>query len=91
MASSKYAEHELHEILNEVIDRGYGVIPIAKLWRLLGKGNRAVGTWRALLDEWVEAKEGNQRDSLNICEIRGEHILLTTVATDRATVWAQEE
>ena len=91
MASSKYAQHELHEILNEVADIGYAVIRISKMFRLLGKGNRAAGTWRALLDEWEESREGNERSKLNISEIPGDYILLTTVASVRATERAQEE
>jgi hypothetical protein len=90
MASSKYAEYELYEILNDVFDKGYAVVYISKLWRLLGKGSRAAGTWRALLDAWEESREGNQRSSLHICELPGEYILITKGSTERATAWAGE-
>jgi hypothetical protein len=90
MASSKYAEYELHELLNEVCDKGYAVIYISKLWRLLGKGNRAVGTWRSLLDEWTDAREGNKRKGLHISELPGEYILLTKEKTEPVYSWAQE-
>jgi hypothetical protein len=90
MASSKQAEYELSELLNEVFDKGYLVIYISKLWRLLGKGSRAAGTWKALLEAWEEAREGNKRDALHICEIPGEYILITKVATEPAIVWAGE-
>jgi len=90
MASSKYAEYELSELLNEVFDKGYVVLYISKLWRLLGKGSRAAGTWKALLDAWEESRDGNKRDGLHICEIPGEYILLSKCATEPATAWAQE-
>jgi hypothetical protein len=88
--ASRHAEYELSELLNEVFDRGYGVFYISKLWRLLGKGSRAAGTWKALLDAWEESREGNKRNGLYICEMPGEYILLSKVATDKAVVWAGE-
>jgi hypothetical protein len=87
---SKYADYELSELLNDVNDKGYVVIYIGKLWRLLGKGNRAAGTWRTLLDAWEEAREGNKRNSLHICEIPGDYILISRVATEPAKNWAGE-
>ena len=87
---SKQAEYELSELLNEVFDRGFVVIYISKLWRLLGKGNRAAGTWRALLDAWEEAREDNEREDLHICELPGEYILLSKSATEKAVRWAGE-
>lgn len=86
----KQAEYELSELLNDVFDKGYVVLHIAKLWRLLGKGSRAAGTWKALLDAWEESREGNKRNGLYLCEIPGEYILLSKVTTDKAIIWAGE-
>jgi hypothetical protein len=87
---SKYAEYELYELLNDVFDKGYVVIYIQKLFRLLGKGNRSQGTWKALLDAWEKAKEGNDRSSLYISELPGEYILITKINTEQAMVLAGE-
>lgn len=90
LVASKYADYELSELLNEVRDKGYLVIYIGKLWRLLDKGSRAAGTWKALLDSWEEARENNQRKDLHIRELPGENILLSTEATEPVVVWAGE-
>jgi len=87
---TKYEEAELYSLLNDVYDRGYVVIYISKLWRFLGKGSRAAGTWKALLDCWVDSRDGNKRSDLNICEMPGEYILLTTASTESVKVWAGE-
>jgi hypothetical protein len=88
---SKYSDYELSELLNDVYDKGYLVIYISKLWRLLGKGNRAAGTWKALLDAWEESRDGNKREALHIAELPGEYILLSRLATEPAIVWAGED
>jgi hypothetical protein len=88
---SKYSDYELSELLNDVHDKGYLVIYISKLWRLLGKGNRAAGTWKALLDAWEESRDGNERESLHIAELPGEYILLSRFATKPAMVRAGED
>ena len=88
--ASKYDAYELSSLLNDVTDKGFLVIHLAKLWRLLGKGSRAAGTWRALLDGWEEARDGNERVGLHVCELPGEYILLTIKPTEPARIWAAE-
>ncbi len=88
--ASKQAEYELSELLNDVSDKGFVVLYISKLWRLLGKGNRAAGTWKALLDAWEESREGNKRNGLYICQMQGDYMLISKVATERVEVWAGE-
>ena len=84
----KSEAYELEGILHDVADRGFAAVPLRKLLRLLEKGNRAAGTWRALLDAWEEI--GQERNSLNIAELPAQVILLTTNATQTARSWADE-
>ena len=72
----KNEQYELETILYEIDYHGFITIKIDKLYRILGKGNRAAGTWKALLDTW-EGIDGN-RDDLNIVEFEHEGLLLIT-------------
>ncbi len=87
---TKYEEHELESLLFDVVDQGYVIMHISKLWRLLGKGSRAAGTWVALLDAWQEIRETNKRSDLRICELPGEYIFLSRIGTDSVRNWAGE-
>jgi hypothetical protein len=89
--ASKQALYELETFLQDVADKGFGVIYIAKLWRLLDKGSRAAGTWKALLDAWEELGHGFERSEIHICEVSHEYLVLTTHATEPIAQWAGEE
>jgi hypothetical protein len=84
----KSEQYELESILSDLQYAGIATISLRKLFRLLGKGNRAAGTWKSLLDAWEEA--GGDRSSLHICQIPHEMILLSTVPTKAVTDWAGE-
>lgn len=84
----KMLQHELESLLHEVEHEGFLVLPLHKLYRLLGRGNRAAGTWSALLDAWEGV--GYERRALQIAELAGEKILLTVVPTEVATSWSGE-
>lgn len=81
-------QQELESLLYDIDYHGFIALPLRKLYRLLGRGNRAAGTWAALLDAW-EAIEGNRGD-LHIVELANETILITNVATEPVQQWAQE-
>ncbi|MCL6286187.1 hypothetical protein M3P21_22090 [Ruegeria sp. 2012CJ41-6] len=74
------AAYELESLLYEIDDKGYVVVALERLYRLLGKGNRAAGTWRALLDAWEEID--GEREDLYMLEMEGTgNVLLTSEAT----------
>lgn len=52
---------ELHSMLYEIDDYGFVVLPLNRLLRLLGRGNRSARTWRELLDVWEEM-DGDRED-----------------------------
>ena len=76
---TKNERYELESLLYELDYQGFVVVPLRKLFRLLDKGNRAAGTWRALLDVWEEI-EGNP-DEIHGCELQNEMFLLTSKRT----------
>jgi hypothetical protein len=80
--------YEMESMLHDVWHQGFGVIMLAKIYRLLEKGNRAAGTWKALLDVWESI--GHQRAELHMAELPGEKILLTTVKTEYVSKRAGE-
>lgn len=88
--SEQMTLHELESLLFEIEYQGYVVVPLRKLYRLLGAGNRAKGTWRTLLDVWEEI--GFKRESLSIADLGGEQLLLTTSKPVRVVHkdWADE-
>ena len=88
--ASKQQAYELESFLQDIADRGYGIIYISKLWRLLEKGSRAPGTWKALLDVWEELGDDYDRSELHMCEVRGEYLIITTSPTKSMQKWAQE-
>src|SRR5260370_39625562 len=85
---AKNEVYEMEALLYEVEYQGHIVIPLGKIYRLLNKGNRAAGTWKALLDVWEET--GHDRGDLHIAELPGENILLSKVRTEPVTKWAGE-
>jgi hypothetical protein len=89
MNMPRSAAYEIESLLYEVDYCGYVVIPLRKLYRLLNKGNKAAGTWRALLDVWEET--GHERADLNIADLPGDRLLLTNVTLDSVTRWAGEK
>jgi hypothetical protein len=82
----KHEAYELESILRTVADEGSVTVPLRKLLRLLEKGNRAAGTWKALLDAWEDIDE--DRANLHIAELPGQVILLSAKGTVPVTVWA---
>ena len=88
---NKFADYELSELLNEVVEKGYIVISGPKLLRLLGKGNKAAGTWRTLLDAWIEVRDYNKRNGLHICQIPYDHFILSREPTTAVMDWAGEK
>ena len=52
--------YELKSLLYEIDDKGVVVIFLPKLLRLLDKGNRAAGTWKAFLDAWEDRWRGEK-------------------------------
>jgi hypothetical protein len=69
--------YEIESFLHEVIEKGFCVIHISKLWRLLGKGSRASGTWKALLDIWEELGSGYERSDLYMFETNHQYIVIS--------------
>jgi len=94
----KHEQYELESILSEIHEQGFTTIKLDRLYRLLGKGNRAVGTWRALLDVWEGI--GGDRTELHIAEFCDENdgpsfptkglLLITKRPLERLTRWAGE-
>jgi hypothetical protein len=81
--------HDLDALLCEIDDHGFVVLTTGKLLRLLNKGNRAAGTWRALLDAW-EALEGD-RNELHVFETPWQgNIVITKVPTKPVAAMAGE-
>jgi hypothetical protein len=87
--TSKYDDYELESLLNDVREQGYIFVNKYKLWRLLGKGSGAAGTWKAVLDTWVESNTANQRSALKGFELRDEYFL-TIMDTTPLEIWAGE-
>jgi|SRR5271155_5016934 len=87
----KNENYELESLLYEIDYKGFTVIPLIKLYRLLGKGSRAAGTWRALLDVW-EGMEGGARNrwDLYIFETPSQDVVITKFMTKRAGAMAGE-
>lgn len=79
---------ELEALLYEINYHGYVVVPLRKLYRLLRKGNRAAGTWRALLDAWEGIE--NEREELFIAELPNEMLLISNAQTEAVVKWAEE-
>lgn len=75
--------------MRTVADEGSVTVPLKKLLRLLEKGNRAAGTWKALLYAWEDIDES--RTNLHIAELPGQMILLSSKATVPVTLWAGDK
>lgn len=84
----KILQLQLEQMLYRVTYEGASIIFLRELYRLLGRGNRAAGTWVALLDAWEGI--GRDRRELQIAELYNEVILLTCTPTTPATDWAGE-
>jgi hypothetical protein len=87
---SRNQAYELESLLLDIQEEGYIRVNKYKLWRLLGKGSNAAGTWKALLDAWEELGENFRRSELRILELPSENFLITKTAIDRVTTWAGE-
>ncbi len=87
---SKNQSYELESLLFDVKEKGYSHIGKYKLWRLLGKGSNAAGTWKALLDSWVELGDSFKRSELRAVELPSGDFIFTTVGADQVIKWAGE-
>ena len=87
---SKNQEYELESLLFDVKEKGYCHIGKYKIWRLLGKGSGAAGTWKALLDAWEELGDSFKRTDLRAIELASGDFILTATQTDRVVKWAGE-
>jgi hypothetical protein len=82
--------YELESLLFEIDDKGYVIIHISKLWRLLEKGSRAAGTWKELLDAWEEHGGGRKRSDLHMFESNHEYLVISKVKTNSVMKLAGE-
>jgi hypothetical protein len=73
----KGEQYELETLLHRVREQGYIRVPKYTVWRLLGKGSNASGTWRALLDVWEGLGDGYKRSSLHLTEMLPYHFVIT--------------
>lgn len=87
---SKSQEYELESILYDVKEKGYSYVGKYKVWRLLGKGSNAAGTWKALLDSWVELGDSFKRTELRGVELPSGDFIFTSVKADQIVKWAGE-
>jgi hypothetical protein len=85
---NKNEQYEIESILFDIYYHGYITIKLEKLYRILGKGNRAAGTWKALLDVW-EGIDGDRTD-LYATELIDGMLILTNKPVDQLTTWAGE-
>jgi len=60
----KLRKRDVHSLLYEVEENGFVAISMAKLMRILGRGNTSPRMWRELLDNWEEI--GRDRDELSV-------------------------
>jgi hypothetical protein len=84
--SDRYRQHELESVLESVMHTNYAFIPLKKLLKLLGKGNRAAGTWAALRDAYTDV--GGDASSLWIAEFPNEIIFLSDRKCEKLSSWA---
>lgn len=87
---SKNQTYELESLLFDVSEKGFIHINKYKLWRLLGKGSNAAGTWKSLLDAWEELGDGFKRVDLLILELPSGDFIITKSKTYQVTEWADE-
>ena len=87
---SRFAEQfnqaRLEELFEDADHRGFATINLKRLLKLLGKGNRAAGTWQALADAYSDF--GGDDKKLWISEMSNEIILLATRKVDKVSSWA---
>lgn len=86
---SRHEEYELGSILYEAKEQSFTFVNKYKLWRLLGKGSGAAGTWKSLLDHWQEIDKQNKRSELYVFDINGTY-LITTQKSEKVQQWAGE-
>ena len=82
--SDRMRVYALESLLHEVDDHGFIVVPLGRLLRLLNKGNRSAGTWKALLDAW-ESIEGNRED-LHIFETPWQGNVIITIGPTKPAI-----
>ncbi len=84
--TEQYRQHELEGVLEDILYRGHAFIPLKKLLKLLGKGNRAAGTWIALSEAFSEV--GGDARKLWIAEFPNEIIFLSNQKLDKIATWS---
>jgi hypothetical protein len=82
--------YELESLLYEIDIKGFVVIPLIKLYRLLGKGNRSAGTWKSLLDVWEGLEGDRDRWEIYIFETQLQDVVISKFMTKRAGTMAGE-
>ncbi|PPD46476.1 MAG: hypothetical protein CTY15_00135 [Methylocystis sp.] len=87
---AEFKKYELENLFSEIDDKGFVVIHIFKLWRFLGKGSRAQGTWKTLLDTWEFHSGGRDRGELYIFEAMHEYLVITKKTPEPVQAWAGE-
>lgn len=93
MRGFKLAKNETYELeskLYEIDYCGFIAIPLTRMYRLLGKGNRSSGTWKALLDVWEEMGGERKRSDLHIFEAPHEMLVITRFSTEPVKKWSGE-
>ncbi len=82
-------KRELQSVLHQIDDNGFVALPITRLIRLLGRGNKSPRTWRELLDAWEEM--GGDREELHVYITPWQNqIILTKGASSPANSMAGE-
>ena len=79
-------QHELETYLHQLGYQGYILIHLQHLYRLLGKGNRAAGTWVALIEAYEAI--GGKRGDLHIAELHHGMLLISLHSTEPVKRWA---
>src|SRR5947209_20418111 len=84
---SEIRAYQLISFLEELKIKGFAIIHLRALYRLLDKRSRAAGTWHSLL-QFAVAECEYKENEIKIAEIPGEILLLTTAKVEPLTTWA---
>ena len=88
---SKYDDYALESLLYDIMESEYIIISKYKVWRLLGKGSGAAGTFKAFLDAWEELYDQNKRADLHGFEYNDKYFFSNKVKTTNLLDWAGEK
>ncbi len=82
-------KRELQTVFNEIDDNGFAALPMTRLIRLLGRGNKSARAWRELLDAWEEMDGDREELHVYITPWQGQ-VVLTKGASKAANELAGE-